>query len=421
MQLTIKTILNQVHPLKKFVYADIRLAETANLLIEAKIEPRKGSHIVCSGCHREAPGYDELLERRFEFIPLWLIPVVLLYTMRRVECPRCGVKVEEVPWACGKHQMAKAYMQFLAGWAKRLAWSVTAKAFNTTWDSVRHSIEWMVEWGLANRSLAGITAIGIDEIHWGRGKGANRFLTLVYQVDAGCRRLLWVGRKRTKATLRRCFKDLGPEVIAGLRFVCSDMWQPYLSVIEKMAGHALNILDPFHIVKKLNEAVDAVRREETAAMRRSGRHPWLINTRWILLKHQKNVRGRQRASLRQLLGLNLKTIRAYLLKEYFAKFWKYRSLVHAQDFFDFWTRQALQSRLEPMRKVARMLRAHEPLIWNWFKAKGQFSNAVVEGFNNKLRVVTRRSYSFRTYQIMELVLYHTLGELPEPHQTHRFC
>ena len=156
-------------------------------------------------------------------------------------------------------------------------------------------------------------------------------------------------------------------------------------------------------------------------MRRAGLHPWLVNMRWVLLKHRKNVRDRQRASLGELLRHNLKTVRAYLLKEYFAKFWQYRSLVHAQGFFDFRTRQALQFRLEPMRQVTKMLRAHETLIWNWFKAKGQFSNAVVEGFNNKLWVITRRSYGFRSYHVMELVLYHTLGELPEPCQTHKFC
>ena len=421
MQVTIRTILNQVHPIKKFIYADIRLTEKSGLCIEAQIQPRKGSQAICSGCHQEAPGYDTLPERCFEFIPLWLIRVVFFYAMRRVQCPRCGIHVEEVSWACGKHRMARVYMQFLAGWAKRLAWSATARAFNTSWDSVRRSVDWMVEWGLAHRSLDGIRAIGVDEIHWGKGKGTNRFLTLVYQIDVGRRRLLWVGRKRTKATLRRCFKELGPEVIAGLRFVCSDMWRPYLSVIQKMAGHALNILDPFHIIKKLNEAVDAVRREETAAMRRAGLRPWLVNMRWVLLKRRKNVRGKQRVSLRELLHHNLKTVRAYLLKEYFAKFWKYRSLVHAQGFLASWTRKALQSRLGPMRQVAKMLRAHETLIWNWFKAKGQINNAVVEGFNNKLRVVTRRSYGFRSYHIMELVLYHTLGELPEPIQTHKFC
>lgn len=421
MQLTVKTLLNMVHPLKDFVYEDIRLIRERRTRIEVRIRPKVHRRLVCSGCHETAPGYDTLPERGFEFIPLWLIRVVLIYAMRRVECPRCGIKVEEVPWACGKYQMAKAYMQFLAGWAKRLAWRTAAEAFHTSWDNVRRSVEWVVEWGLAHRSLVGIESLGIDEIYWGKGKRSNAFLTLVYQIDAGRRRLLWVGKRRTKATLRRFFKEMGPQVTASIRFICSDMWKPYLDVIAKKAPQALNILDRFHIDKKLNEAVDATRREETTAMRRAGRTPLLVNMRWALLKRWKNVRGGLRVSLQELLRHNLKTVRAYILKEDFANFWHYRSLTWAEAFLDIWTRRALQSRLEPMRKVARMLRSHEDLIWNWFKVRGQLSNGVVEGFNNKLRVVTRRSYGFRTYRLMELVLYHTLGELPEPIQTHKFC
>ena len=106
----------------------------------------------------------------------------------------------------------------------------------------------------------------------------------------------------------------------------------------------------------------------------------------------------------------------------FQDFWRYRSLTWASAFLDVWTTRALRSRLEPMKKVARMLRSHEDLLMNWFKAKGEISAGAVEGLNNKIRVVTRRSYGFRTYDAMEIALYHTLGRLPEPEEfTHRFC
>ena len=90
-------------------------------------------------------------------------------------------------------------------------------------------------------------------------------------------------------------------------------------------------------------------------------------------------------------------------------------------FLNYWCLRAVRSRLEPMKKVARTLRAHEPLILNWFRAKGEISNGAVEGLNNKIRVVTRRSYGFRTYEAMEIALYHNLGRLPEPESPHRFC
>src|SRR5713101_7627132 len=106
-------------------------------------------------------------------------------------------------------------MGFLARWARRLSWRETAQAFQTSWEAVYRSVEWFVQWGLAHRELCGIQAIGVDEIHWGRGMRADNFLTVIYQIDRHCRRLLWVGRRRSQATLRRGLKALGPEVVKG--------------------------------------------------------------------------------------------------------------------------------------------------------------------------------------------------------------
>ena len=114
-------------------------------------------------------------------------------------------------------------------------------------------------------------------------------------------------------------------------------------------------------------------------------------------------------------------VRAYLLTEDLQFFWHYVSPHWAGRFLDRWCTRTLRSRLEPMQKVARMLRAHRPLLLNWFRAKGAWSSGAVEGFNNKARVTTRRAYGFRTFRAVEVALYHTLGALPEPETTHRFC
>ena len=143
--------------------------------------------------------------------------------------------------------------------------------------------------------------------------------------------------------------------------------------------------------------------------------------RWPLLRRGSRVRGRARQKLKALLASKLETARAWELKETFSHFWKYRSVAWAGAFLDYWTYRAMRSRLEPMKKVARMLRTHEPLLLNWFRAQGEVSCGAVEGLNNKIRVVTRRSYGFRTYEAMEIALYHTLGRLPEPESTHRYC
>jgi transposase len=426
IQLKVKTLLNRIQHFSGFVYDDIRLAgEGRDERIEVSVHAHEGVMGKCSQCLRPAPGYDRLPSRQWLFVPLWAIAVVFLYTPRRVECPEHGVVAGHIPWSAGKRPVCMAMMIFLARWARRMSWRETSQVFRTSWEAVYRSVEWFVQWGLANRKLEGVESIGIDEIHWGKGLRSDNFLTIIYQIDKHCRRLLWVGRKRTKATLRKGLDALGPAVVSGLRFVCTDMWQPYLNVIKARVGHALHVLDRFHIAWHLNQAVDQVRRGESARLRGRPQAARLKHMRWHLLRRGSRVRGRARAKLDALVSSKLATARAWTLKESFAQFWNYKCIHWAGGFLDVWTSMAMRSRLEPMKKVARMLRSHEELILNWFKAKGELSSAAVEGQNNKIRVVTRRSYGFRTYPAMEIALYHNLGRLPEPAScpgiTHTFC
>ena len=407
-----------------FVYHEVRLLECGGQAeIEIHLQPHGGMRGRCSQCQRPAPGYDRLPVRRWQFVPLWGIPTYFLYAPRRVRCITHGVVVEHMPWSDGKRPITRAMMGFLARWARRLSWRETARVFGTSWEAVYRSVQWFVEWGLSQRKLQQVESLGVDEIHWGRGLRAANFLTVIYQIDGHCRRLLWVGKGRSERTLRRGLKALGSEAVKGIRFVCSDMWKPYLNVLAAEAGQALHVLDRFHITMHLNQAVDQVRRAEgtrlrTTSKRKAGK---LKHMRWSLLRRGSRVRGRARQKLNALLVSKLATGRAWELKEVFAHFWKYKSVTWAGAFLDYWCERAMRSRLEPMKKVARMLRAHEELLLNWFRAKGEVSTGAVEGLNNKIRVVTRRSYGFRTYDAMEMALYHTLGRLPEPESAHRFC
>lgn len=337
--------------------------------------------------------------------------------MRRIDCRRCGVKVEALPWGHGKNQMTTAYVLFLAHWARKLSWKETALSFRTSWDKVCKAVEVVVQWGLDHRELGQIGAIGVDEIAYAKG---HKYLTLVYQIDADCTRLLWIGKERTVATFNQFFDMIGTELTEGIEFVCSDMWRPYLRVIRERCTNALNILDRFHIVAKLNEAVNDVRAAESRTLAQNGLEPVLTKTRWCVLKRKENLTGQQKVRLRDLLKYNLQTVRAYLLKEQFQQFWNYNSPTWAGKFLDEWTTLVMRSRIEPMKKFARTLRNHRELLLNYFRAKKQFSSGVVEGLNNKVKVTMRKSYGFRTFRITEIALYHALGRLPEPELTHRF-
>lgn len=415
----LKTILNQCHKFKSFLYDKVRIVvEKGEYLIEVTVVPRRNSQAICSCCGRQAPLYDRLKERRFEFIPLWGYRVFLVYFMRRVNCTYCGVKVEQVPWARGKQELTITYQQFLAHWAKKLSWKEVAVSFRTSWEKVFQAVEYIVEWGLEHRNLCGVTAIGVDEIAWRKG---HNYLTMVYQIDVGNTRLLWIGKERTVKTLLRFFHFFGTERSQELKYVCSDMWRPYLKVIQKKAGQALNILDRFHIVAKINKAIDEVRAGEHRQMQKDGYEPVLKNSRWCLLKRGENLSEKQEAKLKDLLQYNLRSVRAYLLKEDFNGFWEYVSPAWAEKFLDRWCTRVMRSKIEPMKKVAKTIRNHKPLILNWFKAKKAFSSGVVEGLNNKAKVTTRNSYGFRTYRGAKVALYHALGNLPTPPMTHRFC
>lgn len=414
----LKTILNRVQKFKSFIYTSVRWVDSpGGPVIEADLKARLNSRGVCSGCEHRRPGYDTLPGRRFEFVPLWGVKVYFLYAPRRVNCSRCGIKVEQLPWSTGKHQLTETYAWFLAGWAKRLSWKEVATAFRTTWDHVFCSVEMAVNWGLAHRDVSNVEAIGIDEVQWQRG---HRYLTLVYQIDEGCKRLLWLGEKRTVRTLLGFFRWLGKERSQALRFICSDMWKPYLKVVAKKAGQATHILDRFHLVAKLSKAIDEVRAQEVKQLKREGYQPVLSKSRWLLLKRPENLTEQQESKLADLLNYNLRSVRSYLLKEEFQQFWDYVSPYWAGQFLDKWCTKVMRSKIEPMKKFVTTLRRHRPLLLNWFLAKGQMSSGVVEGFNNKVKLTTRKSYGFKTFHAVEIALYHTLGALPEPKWTHKF-
>ena len=406
----LKTILNDCCKFKSFVYVKASFSEDRKS-IEVLLKPRKNGKPLCQNCKKEAPVYDTSQSlRKFESVPLLKYRVFFLYSRRRVQCSCCGVKVEFLPWADGKHQLTVFYMKYLSDWCRCLSWKETANKFHTSWHKVFESVRWVVEWGLKQRNLEGITAIGVDEILWRKG---HKYLTLVYQIDQGCTRLLWVGLERTEVCFNGFF-DILSKRAKEIKFVCSDMWKPYLKVIKERIGQAVHILDRFHIVARLNKALDEVRAEEHRKMKEEGYEPLLTKSRWLLLKRKGNLTENQSIKLKDLVQYNLRSVRGYLLKEDFQQLWGYISPAWAGKFMDKWIRRVMLSKIEPMKKEARTIRNHKDLILNYFKAKKAYSSGIVEGLNNKVKLTMRKSFGFKTFKAIEIALYHNLGKLPEP-------
>jgi transposase len=222
----------------------------------------------------------------FEYLLLWGLGVFFVYWMRRVNCRRCGVRVDQIPWGVGKHRQTRKYQWYLAKWVQRLSRQVVADVFGTSWQSMSAAVRMAVDWALNHRKMTGITAVGIDEIAWRKG---HRYVTLVNQINEEYKRLLYVGENRSEESMRGFFRRLSEEVKGGIRFVCSDMWQPYLKVIGIQIGHAVHLLDRFHIMTHFSKAVDEVRASESRELKWFGTAPVLKHPRWCLLKRPENL------------------------------------------------------------------------------------------------------------------------------------
>jgi transposase len=414
--ITLKSILNNVQPVKGFVYESVKYSAAVADTIEAVVVARAGSQAQCSGCGRACSTYDHADRPRVWIMPpLFKFAMVLIYTMRRVHCRTCGVVVEKVPWATGKHGLCDGFRLLLARWARKLSWDETADSFRVSWADVYGSVQWVVEYGLEHRVLENIRAIGIDEICVRVGRV---FWTLIYQIDEHLTRLLWVGHDRTEQTLLAGLNGLG-KACAAIHYVCSDMWAPYLAAVKGRLT-ALHILDRFHIRQQLNKAVDEVRRDEARALANAGLVPRLKKLRWALLKNRSNWTPSERRRMGALEHSGLAAIRAFWLVAAFEHFWGYVSPTWAGKFLDAWCRRVRRSRLKPLKRVAASLAEHREVLLNYFRARKAISGGVIEGLNNKVKVTFRKSYGFRTDKAREIALFHVLGKLPEPKLTHGF-
>jgi len=377
------------------------------------LRPDCRCHPRCGVCGSPGDYRDTLSERRFRHVPLWGIPVTLIYAPCRVTCPRCkSVHVERMSWAAGKKRLTRAFAVEIATWAKSLPWQQVARQFQCSWGTVAAAVAYVVDFGLARRDLSCITHIGIDEIS--RQKG-HVYLTNVYDLRTGT--LIWSGEGRTKDTLNAFFEFFGPERTAKLVGICSDMWPSYFETIKAKAPQATLVFDKFHIVRKLTEAVDSVRRQEVND--KSSEHKEVLaGTRYIWLKNPWNLTDKQKASLSFLETLNLNINRAYLLKESFRDFWQSATKEVATRFMNQWSTWAMESKIKPMQDFALLLKRHEDNILTYFDMP--ISNGAVEGLNNKAKVISHRAYGFRSAKTYILNLYHCMGNLPMPTNLHRF-
>jgi len=372
---------------------------------------RLGTRLLrCGVCRRRCRRVHSIREeRQWRDLSMRKATLILRYRPRRIDCPRCGVRVEDFPWAEPWARVTRALGNAVALLARELSWQGTARQYGLNWKTVAGIVRRAVQYGLRKRKRPPVHVIGIDEVS--RRKG-QVYLTVVYDLER--RVLLWVGDDRTEEAVKPFFtKAMGRRRCATLRVVCVDMWAAYANLVEEYARNAQILFDRFHIVKHLNEAVDEVRRSE---MRRlvGKEKAEFKSTRWLLLKNPWNLTTDQQERLSTLVRLNLPIVRAWYLKEAFQLFWDYRQRARARAHLEKWMNSAMRSRLEPLKRFVRMLRSHLAGILAWTNIR--LSNGALEGMNNKIKSISHRSFGFRSAKNFIAAIYHCCARLPLPEE-----
>jgi len=346
-------------------------------------------------------------ERTWRDLSMRKLRLILRYRPRRVNCPRCGVRVEDFPWARPWARVTTALAEAVATLARQLSWKATAREYGLNWKSVAAIVKRAVQYGLEKRRRPPVHVIGIDEVS--RRKG-QVYLTVVYDLER--RVLLWVGEDRTEEAVRKFFtEELGRRRCGTLRVVCLDMWAPYAKLVREHARNAQILFDRFHIVKHLHEAVEEVRRSLWRQLSCQERVSFK-GTRWLLLKNPWNLTPDQRERLSTLVRWNTPLVRAWYLKEAFQLFWTYKQPWRAEQHLRKWMNAAMRSKLEPFKKFVRLLRAHLDGILAWTKIR--LSNGALEGMNNKIKSISHRAFGFRLAENFIVAIYHCCARLPIP-------
>lgn len=348
----------------------------------------------CHICKKPRGKYDSRGQRYWKHMDLGGVRLLLCYDLRRVNCPKHGVVVEQVPWSENPMSRFTTDFEEAVGFlGQRCDKTSIQQMFGITWRSVGSIMKRVYQRHRPGDQLDGLENIGADELSYRKG---HRYLTLV--SDHGKKRIVWAKEGKSAETLGKFFEELGPDRCKKIGFVSLDMGQAYIKATRKHVPQAQIVFDRFHVQKLVSEAVDKVRREAWQDLRRMEGQTEAVKQlkglRWPLLKNSWNLKAMESERLADLQKENKPLYRAYMLKEAFVDIMNRRQPNVAKRKLENWLRWASRSRLAPFVKVAKTIRKHAEDIMAYIRFR--FTNAIAEGLNNKARLLTHRAYGFHS-------------------------
>ena len=359
----------------------------------------------CPECGKRCPRYDRR-ERRWRHLDTCQYQTILVALVPRVECGDHGVRQVRVPWAEEGARFTALFEALVIDWLTHTeSIAAVAHGLRLSWDQVAGIRSRAVTRGLARRGPVPLPrAIGVDETSITRG---HEYITVVNAL--GEPRVLDVLDDRTAATLDGFWCRYTPEELASVEHVAMDMWAPYIQSTRFHVPHAdaKIVFDRFHIMKHLGDAVDRVRRREHRGLRADGDER-LTKTRYLWLTHPERLDTEARGRIERLARSTLETARAFRYKEHAAHLWGYVRRGMAARLWQQWLHGALRCSLEPVRKVARMIKSHWEGVLN--AATSDVTNAMSESINSQIQRIKKRACGFRSRpRFREAILFHLGG------------
>lgn len=354
------------------------------------LEPQPGIARRCSGCGATTTAVHDRSPRRIRDLPVFESAVELVVPRLRLACPACGPRLEQLDWLDPHARVTRRLAESVARLCAVTSLLHAARWFGLNWKTVKQIDFRHLERALGPVDLSGVSVIAMDEFAIQKG---HRYATVVVEPER--KRVLWVGRGRARADVRPFFELLGPEGCQRLRAVAMDMNTAYDLEVKQHCPNAEVVYDLFHVVAKYGrEVIDRVRVDEANRLRDDQPARRVVKTsRWLLLRNRENVPPDQVVKLEELLAANRALLTVYLLKDDLKQLWRYRSEAWARKCWRGWKRRALRSGLEPLKVFVRRLEPYLPGILA--HCRWPLGTNLVEGINNKIKVIKRIAYGYR--------------------------
>ncbi|MBQ8467994.1 MAG: ISL3 family transposase [Prevotella sp.] len=354
---------------------------------------------VCPRCGKRHLVKNGYRFRDFIGLPIGGKKVIIRMKVQRYKCRHCDYDQQErIPFATGSRSYTHRFAKYVVDLLRGMTLQDVSNHLGVSWDTIKEIHSTYLERHYSPPSLEGVENIGIDEFAVRKG---HVYKTIVVDLDSG--RVLHVGDGKGADALAKFWRKVKRKGIK-IKHVATDLSAAFIASVMENCPEAVHVFDHFHVVKLMNEKLDDIRRKVYSMEKDVNKRRVLKGTRYLLLGNGADIFDKQhKTRLDNALAMNEPLSKAYYLKEQLRQIWMQPVKSMGEDVLDDWVRQAEQSKIPQLQKMAVTMRAYKTGILAWYDC--HLSTGKVEGINNKIKVMKRNAYGFRDDKYFTLRLY----------------